>query len=151
MKPLELALAFVFGVAFGSFANVAVFRVPRGFSVVSPGSLCPGCEQPIAWYDNIPLASFLILRAKCERCGLARDGLQLGATTAQMSGERRSAIHLFACPSCRDLAPARPANPLHDQVYSLKDSGKTVFDICSATGLEKGEVELILGLRNMRS
>ena len=50
-----------------------------------------------------------------------------------------------------DLAPARPANPLHDQVYSLKDSGKTVFDICSATGLEKGEVELILGLRNMRS
>jgi hypothetical protein len=45
--------------------------------------------------------------------------------------------------------PARPANPLHDQVYSLQDSGKTVFDICSATGLEKGEVDLILGLRKM--
>jgi leader peptidase (prepilin peptidase)/N-methyltransferase len=70
LKPLELALAFVFGVAFGSFANVAVFRVPRGFSVVSPGSLCPGCEQPIAWYDNIPLASFFILRAKCRNCGV---------------------------------------------------------------------------------
>jgi leader peptidase (prepilin peptidase)/N-methyltransferase len=70
LKPLELALAFVFGVAFGSFANVVVFRVPRGFSVVSPGSLCPGCEQPIAWYDNIPLASFFILRAKCRNCGV---------------------------------------------------------------------------------
>lgn len=45
--------------------------------------------------------------------------------------------------------PSRPANPLHDQVYELQDAGKNVFDICSATGLEKGEVELILGLRKM--
>jgi hypothetical protein len=44
---------------------------------------------------------------------------------------------------------ARPANPLHDQVYSLQDSGKEILDICAATGLEKGEVELILGLRKM--
>jgi hypothetical protein len=46
--------------------------------------------------------------------------------------------------------PARPANPLHDQVYTLQDSGKEILDICAATGLEKGEVELILGLRKMR-
>jgi len=46
-------------------------------------------------------------------------------------------------------APARPANPLHAQVYTLKDSGKELLDICAATGLEKGEVELILGLRGM--
>jgi hypothetical protein len=52
-------------------------------------------------------------------------------------------------------APAKPgpapraSNPLHDQVYSLQDSGKEVLDICAATGLEKGEVELILGLRKM--
>ena len=52
-------------------------------------------------------------------------------------------------------AAARPApaprapNPLHDQVYTLQDSGKEVLDICAATGLEKGEVELILGLRKM--
>lgn len=43
----------------------------------------------------------------------------------------------------------RASNPLHDQVYSLQDSGKEVLDICAATGLEKGEVELILGLRKM--
>jgi leader peptidase (prepilin peptidase)/N-methyltransferase len=70
VKALELVLAFVFGLAFGSFANVAVYRVPRGFSVVSPGSLCPGCEQPIGWYDNIPVVSYLILRAKCRSCGV---------------------------------------------------------------------------------
>ena len=46
--------------------------------------------------------------------------------------------------------PPRPANPLHDQVYALRDAGKNLFDICSATGLEKGEVELILGLRKMQ-
>ncbi len=46
--------------------------------------------------------------------------------------------------------PPRPANPLHDQVYALRDSGKNVLDICAATGLESGEVELILGLRKMQ-
>jgi hypothetical protein len=45
----------------------------------------------------------------------------------------------------------RAPNPLHDQVYSLQDSGKEVLDICAATGLEKGEVELILGLRKMQN
>jgi hypothetical protein len=54
-----------------------------------------------------------------------------------------------------DSPPVRPptiraSNPLHDQVYTLQDSGKEVLDICAATGLEKGEVELILGLRRMR-
>lgn len=46
-------------------------------------------------------------------------------------------------------APSRPPNPLHSQVYSLQDTGKDLGEICSATGLEKGEVELILGLRKM--
>jgi len=46
-------------------------------------------------------------------------------------------------------ASSRPTNPLHSQVYTLQDSGKELLDICAATGLEKGEVELILGLRQM--
>lgn len=49
----------------------------------------------------------------------------------------------------KSAPPARAANPLHDQVYTLQDSGKELLDICAATGLEKGEVELILGLRRM--
>ena len=49
----------------------------------------------------------------------------------------------------KSAPPPRPVNPLHDQVYSLQDSGKELLDICAATGLEKGEVELILGLRKM--
>ena len=58
---------------------------------------------------------------------------------------------LGKAPSAESPKPApRAANPLHDQVYSLQDSGKEVLDICAATGLEKGEVELILGLRKMQ-
>lgn len=59
----------LFGLLFGSFANVVIWRVPRGESVVSPGSHCPRCEKPIAWYDNIPVFSWLVLRARCRSCG----------------------------------------------------------------------------------
>lgn len=59
----------LFGLLFGSFANVVIWRVPRGESIVSPGSHCPRCERPIAWYDNIPIVSWLVLRARCRSCG----------------------------------------------------------------------------------
>jgi leader peptidase (prepilin peptidase)/N-methyltransferase len=59
----------LFGLLFGSFANVVIWRVPRGESVSSPGSHCPRCDTPIAWYDNIPVVSWLVLRARCRHCG----------------------------------------------------------------------------------
>ena len=58
------------GACIGSFLNVVIARVPRGRSIVSPPSSCPKCQKRIAWYDNIPLLSWLILRAKCRNCGL---------------------------------------------------------------------------------
>jgi len=60
---------FCIGAVVGSFLNVVIARVPRGESIVSPGSRCPRCGNPIAWYDNIPLLSWLLLRAKCRKCG----------------------------------------------------------------------------------
>jgi leader peptidase (prepilin peptidase) / N-methyltransferase len=60
--------SFVFGLLFGSFANVAILRVPNEQSVVKPRSRCPKCEKPIAWFDNIPVLSWLFLRAKCRHC-----------------------------------------------------------------------------------
>jgi len=56
------------GLLFGSFANVLVHRLPRGESVVFPGSHCPHCAHAIAWYDNIPLLSWLVLRGHCRHC-----------------------------------------------------------------------------------
>ncbi len=60
----------LFGAIVGSFLNVCVSRWPDGLSVVKPRSRCPRCEKPIAWYDNLPLVSWLVLRAKCRHCAL---------------------------------------------------------------------------------
>lgn len=58
----------LFGLLFGSFANVLIWRFPRGESVAFPGSHCPICDHAIRWYDNIPLISWLILRGRCRDC-----------------------------------------------------------------------------------
>ncbi|MBN1404439.1 MAG: prepilin peptidase [Opitutales bacterium] len=62
------AVAFVFGACVGSFLNVCIYRIPAGKSVVRPGSHC-ACGKPIAWYDNIPVLSWFILRGKARCCG----------------------------------------------------------------------------------
>ncbi len=61
-------MAFVFGAMIGSFLNVCVYRLPRNVSVVKGRSHCPSCGQGIAWYDNVPILSWLILGARCRNC-----------------------------------------------------------------------------------
>ena len=62
-------LLFPFGLVFGSFATAVAHRIPRGESVVTGRSRCPGCGETIAAYDNVPLLSWLLLRGRCRRCG----------------------------------------------------------------------------------
>ena len=63
------AWSVLLGAVVGSFLNVVIARVPKGESVVRPRSRCPKCQVPIAWYDNVPVVSFLLLRARCRSCG----------------------------------------------------------------------------------
>ena len=68
MDPIYASAIFVLGLAFGSFLNVCIYRLPLDLSVVLPGSACPGCKQPIAFYDNLPVLSWLLLRGRCRNC-----------------------------------------------------------------------------------
>ena len=68
MDPVIASAIFLFGLAFGSFLNVCVYRLPRELSVVTPRSACPQCKHLIAFYDNLPVLSWLILRGRCRHC-----------------------------------------------------------------------------------
>ena len=69
IDALAVAYAGLLGAVVGSFLNVCVHRWPRDESVVRPRSRCPACAAPIAWYDNIPIVSWLALRGRCRSCG----------------------------------------------------------------------------------
>jgi leader peptidase (prepilin peptidase)/N-methyltransferase len=69
VTALLAAFSGVLGLIIGSFLNVVIWRVPRGESVVRPPSHCPGCDQPIATRDNVPVLSWLLLRGRCRNCG----------------------------------------------------------------------------------
>jgi leader peptidase (prepilin peptidase) / N-methyltransferase len=62
-------IAFFPALAIGSFLNVVAARLPLGRSVVSPASACMACGTELAWYDNIPVVSWLVLRGRCRSCG----------------------------------------------------------------------------------
>ncbi|HSO62619.1 MAG TPA: prepilin peptidase [Desulfobacterales bacterium] len=63
-------VVFVFGLCIGSFLNVCIYRLPLSKSIVHPRSACPDCGHPIRAYDNIPVASYLMLRGRCRDCGV---------------------------------------------------------------------------------
>ena len=69
MVSLYLIVA-LFGALIGSFLNVCIYRLPRRESVAWPGSHCPSCSHQIAWYDNIPIVSYVILLGRCRNCSV---------------------------------------------------------------------------------
>ena len=66
-------IVFIFGSIWGSFSNVCIRRIPNNTSVIKGRSHCPSCNKLIKWYDNIPLLSFLILKARCRDCSTTID------------------------------------------------------------------------------
>lgn len=84
-RLFAITAASLFGLVIGSFLNVVIYRVPRGESIVSPGSRCPKCLTPLTALDNIPVLSWVALRGRCRHCGepiSARYPLVEGLTAA---------------------------------------------------------------------
>src|SRR5919199_598164 len=75
MDPALAAIAFLPGLAIGSFLNVVAARVPLRRSVVPPPSACFACGNELAWYDNVPLVSYAVLRGRCRSCGVRISAL----------------------------------------------------------------------------
>lgn len=69
-EPAIIVAAGLLGMMVGSFLNVCILRWSKDQSVVRPPSHCPGCGRAIAWYDNIPVISWLVLRGRCRGCGM---------------------------------------------------------------------------------
>ncbi len=65
---MDIFLIILIGSLFGSFANVCIYRLPLEKSIVGGRSYCPKCKKKIAWYDNIPILSYLIIAGKCRKC-----------------------------------------------------------------------------------
>ncbi len=85
MTALTVAFAALLGAIVGSFANVVVYRLPRGESVVTPGSRCPSCGRRLAAIDLVPVLSWLFLRGRCRTCG-ARISPRYPLVEALMAG-----------------------------------------------------------------
>jgi leader peptidase (prepilin peptidase)/N-methyltransferase len=68
LEPDQLTVLVLLGLAFGSFLNVCIHRIPRGQSLVRPGSRCPHCGYELRWFDNIPVLSYLSLLGRCRKC-----------------------------------------------------------------------------------
>ncbi|MDP6547007.1 MAG: A24 family peptidase [Phycisphaerae bacterium] len=88
MDTINLIFVVAFAACIGSFLNVVIYRLPRGQSLVFPGSRCPSCGYAIKWYDNIPLLSWLVLRGKCRHCKnpISPRYLVIEAVTAALAG-----------------------------------------------------------------
>jgi leader peptidase (prepilin peptidase)/N-methyltransferase len=155
MAFAELPLWFVrtFGVAFGllwgSFLNVVIYRLPQGMSVVRPASRCPHCGTPIRPWDNIPVASWLLLRGKARCCGAkvsprypVVEGLSGGLALGVVEGLLRplpddtalwTAVALFACylALCLGLLAAALIDAEHMFLPDVLTLGGTVLGFAS--------------------
>ena len=97
--------AAIIGLVTGSFLNVVIYRVPRNLSIVKPRSFCPKCRAKLAWYENIPLASYLAIEGRCRGCGahipvrypfVEAAGAALGLLAVSAFGLTIDAVFAFA-------------------------------------------------------
>ncbi len=101
LGTLGLAAAAGAGLLVGSFLNVVVHRLPRGESIVRPGSRCPACGAPVRFFDNVPVLSWLLLGGRCRTC---RAPIALRYPVLELSNGALWAVVFRFGPSWGDVA-----------------------------------------------
>jgi leader peptidase (prepilin peptidase)/N-methyltransferase len=156
-------VAIPFGLIWGSFLNVVIYRVPREMSVVNPPSHCPGCGKPVKPYDNVPVLSYLILRGRARCCGvkmspryvvvellggllsLAVLEVIVRSLPGDTSAVRASAVYLADFALCLGLLAAAFIDAEHMYLPDPITIGGTVLGIGTASLHDLGYVESITG------
>lgn len=141
LYPLLLGSAAAIGAAFGSLMNVCLVRIPLGISLWWPPSRCDVCHTPVAWYENVPVLSWLILGGKCRTCGTSIPAFHpvvelLGAVLAWLvfrrfvpSVDQVDAPHLFAATLYFGFAWSLTLSALMDVRARIFPDGATLYAI----------------------
>jgi leader peptidase (prepilin peptidase)/N-methyltransferase len=116
ISPASLleAAALLFGLIFGSFLNVCIVRLPRGESIISPRSRCPKCDHPLRWQENIPLLSWIFLRARCSAC---RNPISIQYPAVELASGIWFAV--AASGLARMLSAAPPGTPYTTEEWAI--------------------------------
>lgn len=146
-EPTFLVLLGLAGLAVGSFLNVVIVRVPAHESVVRQGSRCPQCKQPIARRDNIPLVSWLVLRARCRNCHRSIPGgyhlVELANAALWVAGGLRFGPHLVVVPYLALFSVLLALSVIDLELYILPN--KIIYPSVLASLVVIPLVALILG------
>jgi len=141
VDPVIASVIFILGLAFGSFLNVCIYRLPLGISVVTPRSACPQCKHPIALYDNIPILSWLILKGRCRQCKARISPRYL--TIELLTGVLFLACYWFFGPTLSTLKYCTFAFLLLGLIFTDAET-KLLPDILTLPGLALGLVFSLL-------
>jgi leader peptidase (prepilin peptidase)/N-methyltransferase len=136
---------FTLGACVGSFLNVVVYRLPRGESLVYPGSRCPKCEHALAWYDNLPVLGWILLAGKCRYCKQpisARYPI-IEATTGVLFAGFYIAVYLFHQGPFWPISDADPLR-MQDLATDWPMFGLYLFAIASLLAISLIDAELFL-------
>ena len=130
-----IVLTILLGLCVGSFLNVVIYRLPLGMSLVKPDSHCPKCNNPIKWYDNIPLLSWIILRGKCRHC---KEPISIRYPLVELT----NCVLWFLCLLCftNFIIPSNPMNWLKFITYCVISSTLLCIFFCDLDHMEIPEI-----------